>query len=127
MKNSKVIKLILTIILGMAILLTATQVFAIEEGLDLMNEIEDFTPQTTNSTENKNTTGNTTNSLTTNNTSNTSLTNQNSTNNTNSSIYNNTNLPKTGLADSLPVVLLVVAFGISAVYAYNRINYYKNI
>ena len=40
---------------------------------------------------------------------------------------NNTNLPKTGLQDSLPTVLLVVVFGVSAVYAYKKIKDYRNI
>ena len=51
--------------------------------------------------------------------------------NNTSSKYNNTNkntnLPKTGIEDSIPVALLVVVFGISAVYAYKKINEYKNI
>ena len=58
-------------------------------------------------------------------------TNVNRTNNTNnsnnSSIYNNTNLPHTGIEDSIPIAVLVVIFGISAVYAYKKISEYKNI
>ena len=45
----------------------------------------------------------------------------------NVSSYNNTSLPKTGLQESLPVVLLVVVFGISAVYSYKKIKDYRNI
>ena len=50
---------------------------------------------------------------------------RNTTNKVNTS--NNTNLPKTGLQDSLPTVLLVVVFGVSAVYAYKKIKDYRNI
>lgn len=90
-------------------------------------------------TNSNNTSGNTsienTNSNTNSNTNNTnsnSNTNTNANKNTNnSSIYNNTNkntdLPKTGIEDSIPVALLVVVFGISAIYAYKKINEYKNI
>ena len=57
--------------------------------------------------------------------------NKNTNTNSNSSKYNNTNkntdLPKTGIEDSIPVVLLVVVFGISAVYAYKKVDEYKNI
>ena len=48
------------------------------------------------------------------------------TNNT-TSTYNNTSLPKTGVEDSMPAVILVVVLGISAVYAYKKIQEYKNI
>ena len=75
-----------------------------------------------------NTNSNTNNSL---NNTNTNTNKNTNSNNTNSSKYNNTNkntdLPKTGIEDSIPVALLVVVFGISAVYAYKKINDYKNI
>lgn len=125
MKKSKVMKLILTIILGMVIAFTATQVLAADDD-DLL---EDFSPNNTNNsslnTNNANNANNTNiaNSNTNNTNSNTNLVS----NNTNSSSYNNTNLPKTGIEDSMPVVVLVVIFGISAVYAYKKINDYKNV
>ena len=76
-----------------------------------------------------------TNTLTSNNATNNTSTNNTSTNNTsgnnkttnNSSLYNNTNLPKTGIEDSIPVAMLVVVFGISALFAYKRIKDYRNI
>ena len=59
-----------------------------------------------------NTTNNTTNNvLTTNNTSN----------------YNKSSLPSTGLESSMPVIILAVVFVISAVYAYKKVEEYKNI
>lgn len=72
-------------------------------------------------------TTNTTNNIN-NNTNNTANNTNNNTNNTNnSSIYNNTNLPSTGIEDSIPVAMLVVVFGISAIYAYKKIKDYRNI
>ncbi|MBR3002105.1 MAG: hypothetical protein IKF38_00820 [Clostridia bacterium] len=61
---------------------------------------------------------------------NNNATNNNSTNktNTNSSVYNNTNssnLPKTGVEDSIPTMVLVVVFAISAVYAFKKIKEYN--
>lgn len=50
----------------------------------------------------------------------------------NSSTYtsntnNNSNLPDTGLEDSLPVVVLVAILGISAIYAFKKIKDYQNL
>ena len=102
MKKSKVMKIFLTIILGIVIAFTATQVLAVDDDGNL-----DLSPS--NITPSNNTPSN------------------NLLKNNNSSSYNNTNLPKTGIGDSMPVVVLVVIFGISAVYAYKKINDYKNV
>ena len=45
----------------------------------------------------------------------------------NTSSYNNSSLPKTGAEDSMPIVVLAVVLGISAIYAYKKIQDYKNI
>ena len=45
----------------------------------------------------------------------------------NTSSYNNSSLPKTGVGDSIPGAILVVVLGISAVYAYKKMQDYKNI
>ena len=131
MKKSKVMKLILVAILLMSIVFIATHVLAaddVEENLDLTNLLGNSS-NTANTSNTTNTNpGNTNSSNTANVNLNTNLSNTNSnTNNTNSSLYNNTNLPKTGLSDTLPVVVLVVVGGISAVYAYKKIQEYKNI
>lgn len=74
---------------------------------------------------------NTTNNNTTNSTENLfSNTNANNiTNNTantvNSSKYNNTSLPKAGSEDGIVTVMIAVAFGISAIYAYKKIRDYN--
>lgn len=98
----------------------------------------DFTQLTLNNTANNsantNTNTNATNTNTnnastnTNTNTNTNTVKTNNVNNTNnSSIYNNTNLPSTGIEDSIPVAMLIVVFGISAIYAYKKINDYRNI
>ena len=128
MKKSKVMKLILVAILLMSIVFIATHVLAaddVEENLDLTNLLGNSS-NTANTSNTPNTNpGNTHSSNTANVNLNTNLSNTNS--NTNSSLYNNTNLPKTGLSDTLPVVVLVVVGGISAVYAYKKISDYRNI
>lgn len=131
MKKSKVMKLILAAILLMSIVFVATHVLAaddVEDNLDLTNLLGNSS-NTANTSNTTNTNpGNTNSSNTANVNLNTNLSNTNSnTNNTNSSLYNNTNLPKTGLSDTLPVVVLVVVGGISAVYAYKKISDYRNI
>lgn len=117
MEKSKVMKLILTIILGMVIAFTATQVLAADA-----DDEEDFSPS--NIILSNETLGNKTPS---NNTPSNNTPSNNLVGNNSSSSYNNTNLPKTGIEDSMPVVVLVVVFGISAVYAYKKINDYKNV
>lgn len=86
------------------------------------DEIDLTTTLKSNNTTSNNTSNNNTNNTNTNNT------NTNNTSNVNSSsIYNNTNLPHTGIEDSVPAVALIVVFGISAIYAYKKIKDYRNI
>ena len=52
---------------------------------------------------------------------------KNTINTTGTTATNNTTLPKTGIANSTPVVILIAIFGISAVYAYKKIRDYKSL
>ena len=118
MKKSNLMKIVSILVISLIVMVFATNVYAAEdeEGFD------DITNALTNSNTNTNTNNANTNT-------NNSLTGNTNTlgNTNNSSVYNNTNLPKTGVSDSIPVVMLVVVFGISAVYAYKKIKEYKNI
>ena len=107
MKKSKLVSLVLVVIISLSVLFMAKDVLA---ATDLTNSILNNT--TTNKSLNS-VSNNTANNLVlkTNNTSN----------------YNNTSLPKTGVADTMPAVILVVVLGISAVYAYKKMQEYKNI
>ena len=80
-----------------------------------------------NSNSNSNNSNRNTNNTNTNRANNNnSANNTNRTNNTN--LYaNENNLPSTGIEDSMPTVLLIVVFGISAIYAYKKISDYKNL
>ena len=136
MKKSNLIKLFSILLMSIMVIMFTTNVWA---------EDNDFTTLPVNTNNTANTNSNNTNSANTNsntasnnsnvnksnmNSANTN-TNANNTNNSinskNSSIYNNTNLPKTGIEDSIPVTMLVVIFGISAIYAYKKIRDYRNI
>lgn len=116
MKKSKLVNIILIMIMSFAILLTAKETLAANNVIDITNTITSNGNNTVNNTTTNNIKNNTVN-----NTKNNVLTTNNTSN------YNNTSLPKTGIEDSIPGIILVVVLGISAVYAYNKIQYYKNI
>lgn len=118
MKKSNLIKVFSILLISVMVILFTTSVNAADD-----TGFNDLTGTLTNNTTN-NTSNNTTN---TGNNSSTNNTANNNTNKNNSSIYNNTNLPKTGIEDSIPVAMLVVVFGISAIYAYKKIKEYRNI
>lgn len=121
MKKSNLMKVISILLISVMVMLFATTVHAADDNTGF----NDLTSTLTNTNNNDtNTNGNNANNNTNNNNTNTNNTNVNT---NNSSIYNNTNLPKTGIEDSIPVAMLVVIFGISAVYAYKKVKEYKNI
>lgn len=107
MKNSKLVKIVLIMIISLSVIIVAK------------NSLAATTRDLTNTLSGNNT--NNTNNIVNNSTNNTVL----KTNNTNN--YNNTSLPKTGVEDSIPAVLVVAVLGISAVYAYKKMQDYKNI
>ena len=121
MKKSNLIKVISILLISTMVILFTTNVNAADN-----NGFNDLTSTLTNNATNN--TGNTNSGTTNTNTAGTNNnTNTQNSNTNNSSIYNNTNLPKTGIEDSIPVAMLIVVFGISAVYAYRKIKDYRNI
>lgn len=122
MKKSNLIKIISILLISAMVILFTTNVNAADN-----NGFNDLTGTLTNN--GTNSSGNTNNGTNSNAATNNSNSANNATNKNanNSSIYNNTNLPKTGIEDSIPVAMLVVIFGISAVYAYKKIKDYKNV
>ena len=126
MKKSNLIKLFSILLIGvMALIFSTGNVLAATNFVDITNTYS------SNGTNTNSTNTNSTNTNSAN--SNSSNTNSNRTNNTNlsntntGSIYNSNNLPQTGIGDSIPIVVLVAVFGISAVYAYKKISDYRNI
>ena len=152
MKKSNLIKGIMLILLSVVLIgANVNGVYAADSSDDDINNILNFSDDNTSSSSGSSNTSSSTNTNT-NSSSNTSksnsTTNTNSntnkatntntnasanktnTNNTanNSSVYsntNNSNLPKTGIEDSLPTVVLIVVFAISAVYAFKKIREYN--
>ena len=142
MKKSNLIKVVSILLISVMVIMFSTNVFAADNTLDDGDRI-DLTESIGNGNKNNNSgntnsNNNSNNSNTNNNNSNTNNNNNNTnkannnanTNNNNSnnnSVYNNNNLPKTGIGDSIPVAMLIVIFGISAVYAYKKVKDYRNI
>lgn len=128
MKKTNLVKVVSILLVSLMVILFSTNVFAAENN---DTSFRDLTGTLGNSTENntsKNTNANNANKNGNNTNTNNANANKNKNNNTNnSSIYNNTDLPKTGVENSIPVVVLVAIFGISAVYAYKKIDDYKNL
>lgn len=124
MKKSNLIKLFSILAISVMVMMFSTNVLAANDtNFTELTVSNGNTDNSSSNTANRNNTN--TNNTNTNNTN--TNTNRMNTNNANSSIYNNTNLPKTGIEDSIPVAMLVVVFGISAVYAYKKIKDYRNI
>ena len=120
MKKSKLVNIVLIIIIGMVILLTTRETLAANNIINITAITGNNTSNTEGNTTGNNTANNTVNNITANKTNNVLTTN-------NTSNYNNSSLPKTGIGDTVSGVVLVVILGISAIYAYNKIQYYKNI
>lgn len=128
MNKNKLVNVVLVILIGLSVLLVAKETLAATSGnaQDLTNTITGGNSSKNNSTGNTSSGGNS--STPKNNTTGGNTTNNSSvmrTNNT--SNYNNSSLPKTGIEDTFPSLVLIVVFGISAVYAYKKIKHYKNI
>lgn len=123
MKKSNLIKIISIVLMSLTVILFNVNVYA----ADSTGGFKDITETVNNSSSGSNLSNTNTNNTNTNTNANTNTnTNANKVNNS-SSIYNNTNLPKTGIGDAVPVAMLVVVFGISAVYAYKKIRDYQDI
>ena len=130
MKKSVAMKMFLVMLVSVICISITSFVFATDiEDLDNVEDLDLTSNSVNNTSSGNNTLG--TNSLNNTNSTNTGLSTNlistgrnNVTSNTNAT---NTNLPKTGIGDSMPTVLLVVVFGISAIYAYKKIKDYRNI
>ena len=125
MKNSKLVKVVMGAIISLIVVTMANQVFA-DNVTDLTNALGNSSSSSNSST--NNITSNTAlNNTTRNNTVNNTIKNNSVLTTNNTSSYNNTSLPKTGIEDHIPATILLVVFGVSAVYAYKKIQDYRNI
>ena len=119
MRNLKVVKTVVMILVVLATIVIGGQVLAAN---DVNNTYVDLSP-TTNSSATGNNTATTNNSATLN-----SASNRTNTLNTSAITNNTSNRSNTsGIESAVPVVLVIVVFGISAIYAYKKIKDYRDI
>ena len=117
MKKSIILKSFLVILVCAMLIFAVTPVYAAtDEGFE---DIFNTTNTNTGNTNASNTNSSNTNAS--------NVQNLNALRNTSNTANTSNTLPKTGLEDSLPTVLLVVVFAISSVYAYKKIKDYRNI
>lgn len=126
MKNSKLVKVVMGAIISLIVVAMANQVFA-DNVTDLTNALGNSSSSSNSSSTNNITSNTALNNTTRNNTVNNTIKNNSVLTTNNTSSYNNTSLPKTGIEDHIPATILLVAFGVSAVYAYKKIQDYRNI
>ena len=123
MKKEKILKMAVVLIISAVLFAMSTNVFAADV---------DFFEDTTNQLNTTNTTNNTTNTVNTTNTnSNTNTVNTTNTTNTENTTTNannyNTNLPKAGAPENTMVGIAITVLAIVAIFAYKKVNQYKNI
>ena len=126
MKNSKLVKVVMGAIISLIVVAMANQVFA-DNVTDLTNALGNSSSSSNSSATNNITSNTALNNTTRNNTVNNTIKNNSVLTTNNTSSYNNTSLPKTGIEDHIPATILLVVFGVSAVYAYKKIQDYRNI
>ena len=129
MKKTKLVSVILIMVISLSVLFITKNVYADNITGDLTGALSSGNSLTgsskpENSISSSSTSGN---SISSSSTSGNSVANNILRTNNTTSTYNNTSLPKTGVGDSMPVVILVVVLGISAVCAYKKMQDYRNI
>ena len=117
MKRERILKTIIVLIIGVVLFAMTSNVFAADTGLDFFDD-------TTNQLD-KNTNTNATNTNTNTINTNTNATNTNTTN-TNTNNYN-TNLPKAGAGENTIMGVAITVLAVVAIFAYKKVNQYKNI
>ena len=136
MENSKFVKIILAILTGVmlvAIGVSGTNYVSAADGngtnyADLGAVLNGTNNTTTNNATANNTTSNSTANGTNSSNSTSNTLNTSALRNTINTVNTvTTTLPKTGIANSTPVIILIAIFGISAVYAYKKIRDYKSL
>ena len=136
MRKEKILKLMVVLTIGIILVAMTSSVFAADTN-STVDFFEDTTNQlnTTNTNTNSNTNTNTnanTNTTSTNVNTNTNTTPTTDTstntnvNTTNTNNYN-TNLPKAGLRENTMMGVAITILAVVAIFAYKKINQYKNI
>ena len=115
MRREKIFKVIVTLIIGVVLFVMSTNVFAADSELNFFDD-------TTNQLD----ISNTTNTNTANNANINTNTNTNTNTSTNTSNYN-TSLPKAGTPENTMIGVVATLLVVVSIYAYKKVNQYKNI
>lgn len=120
MRRDKIFKVIITLIIGVVLFVMSTNVFAADSELNFFDD-------TTNQLD----ISNTTNTNTANNANNANAnaninSNTNTKTSTNTSNYN-TSLPKAGAPENTMIGVVATLLVVVSIYAYKKVNQYKNI
>lgn len=120
MKREKIFKVIITLIIGVVLFVMSTNVFAADSELNFFDD-------TTNQLDISNTTNtNTANNVNNANANINTNTNTNTNTSTNTSNYN-TSLPKAGAPENTMIGVVATLLVVVSIYAYKKVNQYKNI
>ncbi len=124
MKREKIFKVIITLIIGVVLFVMSTNVFAADSEL---NFFDDTTNQLDiSNTTNTNTANNANNANANANINSNTNTNTNTKTSTNTSNYN-TSLPKAGAPENTMIGVVATLLVVVSIYAYKKVNQYKNI
>lgn len=129
MRREKIFKVIITLIIGVVLFVMSTNVFAADSELNFFDD-------TTNQLDISNTTN--TNTANTANNANNANANANSNTNTNTNTKTSTNtstntsnyntsLPKAGAPENTMIGVVATLLVVVSIYAYKKVNQYKNI
>ena len=130
MRKEKILKLMVVLTIGIILVAMTSSVFAADTN-STVDFFEDTTNQlnTTNTNTNTNTNANantTSTNVNTNTTTTTDTSTNTNVNTTNTNNYN-TNLPKAGLRENTMMGVAITILAVVAIFAYKKINQYKNI
>ena len=124
MRREKIFKVIITLIIGVVLFVMTTNVFAADSEL---NFFDDTTNQLDiSNTTNTNTANNANNANANANINSNTNTNTNTKTSTNTSNYN-TSLPKAGAPENTMIGVVATLLVVVSIYAYKKVNQYKNI
>lgn len=126
MRREKIFKVIITLIIGVVLFVMSTNVFAADSELnffdDTTNQLDISNTPNTNTANNANNANANANANINSNTN----TNTNTKTSTNTSNYN-TSLPKAGAPENTMIGVVATLLVVVSIYAYKKVNQYKNI
>ena len=126
MKRERILKTIIVLIIGVVLFAMTSNVFAADTGLDFFDDTTNQLDTNTNTNANTNAINTNTNATNTNNTNTVYTTNTSVATNTNTNNYN-TNLPKAGAGENTIMGVAITVLAVVAIFAYKKVNQYKNI